>query len=77
MHELWRRELPTLPFPTHGAVVMPKHSLACGGFRAYCLYLVLVNIIGPPPASAHGEQTMAEHCPARVKDQSFGNVQGS
>lgn len=71
--------MPALPFPTQGAVVMPKHSSAWEDFRAYShsLYLVLVNIIVSPPASAHGEQTVAEHCPARVKEYSFGNVQGS
>lgn len=77
MHELWRRQLPTLPFPTHRAVVMPKHPLACEGLKAYCLYLVLVNTIVPPPAPVHGEQTMAEDCSARMKEESLGNVQGS
>jgi len=68
VHELWRRELPTLPFPTQGAVVMLKCSSAWEDFRACSLCLVCVNIIASPPASAHAEQTVAEHCPARVKE---------
>lgn len=47
---------------------MPKDSSAWEGFRTYSLYLVLVIIIVSSPASAHGDQTSAEHCPARVKE---------
>lgn len=65
-------ELSTLPFPTQGPVVMLKHSSAWEDFRAYSLYLIFVNIIFSPPASAHGEQAVAEHCAARVKVSHLG-----
>lgn len=76
MHEPWRRGLPPPPFPTLGAVVMLKHSSPWEDLGAYSFYPVVVNIVSSP-ASAHGEQTVADDCPVRVKEQSFANVQGS